>query len=203
MIKQLKPSGHRQRQSQTTRAAVAAAARRVFSLRGYVATTIEAISEEADIPVPTIYSAFGAKPAILEEVRRQWVLDSDVAELHAQAMASSEAGLRLARAAHWTRRQFELGHDVISIYQEAARADKRVAQTWRSALAGREAAIEALLRPLAADLRQGLSVQRAVDLYVALTLPEIYGTLVAKRRWTPRRYEDWLAAALSRELLGA
>jgi hypothetical protein len=42
-----------------------------------------------------------------------------------------------------------------------------------------------------------------LDLFVALTLPEIYGTLVAERRWTLRRYEAWLAAALARELLGA
>jgi hypothetical protein len=37
---------------------------------------------------------------------------------------------------------------------------------------------------------------------VALTVPEIYRTLVVERGWTVERYENWLAAALIRELLG-
>ena len=193
---------HRQRQAQATREAVAAAARRLFANRGYVATTVEAIAQEADIPVPTIYSAFGAKPAILEEVRRLWVLDSEVAELHAEAMRLSDARARLSLAAHWTRRQFELGYDVIAMHQDAARADPRVAETWRMALAGRETAVGELLRPLSREFKPGLSRTGALDLYVTLTVPEIYRTLVVERGWTVERYENWLAAALLRELLG-
>jgi AcrR family transcriptional regulator len=193
---------HRQRQAQATREAVAAAARRLFADRGYVATTVEAIAEEADIPMPTIYSAFGAKPAILEEVRRLWIRDSEVAELHAEAMMLPDARARLSRAAHWTRRQFELGYDVIAMHQDAARADPRVAETWRMALAGRETAVGELLRPLSQEFKPGLSPTGALDLYVALTVPEIYRTLVVERGWTVERYENWLAAALIRELLG-
>jgi AcrR family transcriptional regulator len=193
---------HRQRQAQATRKAVAAAARRLFANRGYVATTVEAIAEEADIPVPTIYSAFGAKPAILEEVRRLWIRDSEVADLHAEAMKLSDSRARLSRAAHWTRRQFELGYDVIAMHQDAARADPRVAEIWRMALAGRETAVGELLRPLSQKFKPGLSATAALDLYVTLTVPEIYRTLVMERGWTVERYENWLAAALIRELLG-
>src|ERR1700716_1645283 len=164
-------------------------------------TTIEAIATTSRVPVQTIYSAFGAKPAILEEVRRLWILDTEVAELHAAAMRLSDPRARLARAAHWTRRQFELGHDVITVHQEAARLDPRVARSWRAALTGREAAIAALIRPLSADLRLGLSVRGAIDIYVALTLPEIYRTLVVERRWSLRRYDTWLSRALALELL--
>ena len=69
---------HRQRQAQATREAVAGAARRLFADQGYSTTSIEAISEAAEIPVPTIYSAFGNKPAILEEGRRLWIAGTDV-----------------------------------------------------------------------------------------------------------------------------
>ena len=41
---------HRQRQAAATRRQIAAAARQLFAERGYVATTIAAISERADIP---------------------------------------------------------------------------------------------------------------------------------------------------------
>src|ERR1700694_3257022 len=136
---------HRHRQAQATREAVAVAARRLFAEQGYVATSIEAISDAAEIPVPTIYSAFGNKPAILEEVRRRWVVETDVERLYRQALVAPDGGRRLQLAAHWTRRQFELGYDVIAMYQEAARADPRVAAVWRQVMSRREAAVSELL----------------------------------------------------------
>jgi AcrR family transcriptional regulator len=193
---------HRRRQAQATRETVAIAARRLFAKQGYVAATIEAISEAAGIPVPTIYSAFGNKPAILEEARRLWIAESDVENLHRQALATPEAQSRLRLAAHWTRRQFELGYDVISIYQEAARADPRVAVVWRRVMLRREAAVSELLESLKGHLHSGLRLRQALDLYVAWTLPEVYRTLVLERGWPCTRYENWLAELLIREFLG-
>jgi AcrR family transcriptional regulator len=193
---------HRQRQAQATREAVAGAARRLFVEQGYIATTIEAISEAAEIPVPTIYSAFGNKPAILEEARRLWISETDVENLHRRALATPEVQKRLRLAALWTRRQFELGYDLISIYQEAARADPRVAAVWRQVMLRREAAVSELLESLRGRLRSGLKLRLALDLYVSWTLPEVYRTLVLERGWSPNRYENWLAELLIRELLG-
>ena len=193
---------HRQRQAQATREAVAGAARRLFMEQGYIATTIEAISEAAEIPVPTIYSAFGNKPAILEEARRLWIAETDVEKLHRRALATPEVQKRLRLAAHWTRRQFELGYDLISIYQEAARADPRLAAVWRQVMLRREAAVSELLESLRGRLRSGLKLRLALDLYVSWTLPEVYRTLVLERGWSPNRYENWLAELLIRELLG-
>jgi AcrR family transcriptional regulator len=193
---------HRQRQAQATREAVAGAARRLFMEQGYIATTIEAISEAAEIPVPTIYSAFGNKPAILEEARRLWIAETDVENLHRRALATPEVQKRLRLAAHWTRRQFELGYDLISIYQEAARADPRLAAVWRQVMLRREAAVSELLESLRGRLRSGLKLRLALDLYVSWTLPEVYRTLVLERGWSPNKYENWLAELLIRELLG-
>jgi AcrR family transcriptional regulator len=193
---------HRQRQAQATRETVAAAARKLFAKQGYVATTIEAISEAAGIPVPTIYSAFRNKPAILEEARRLWIAESDVENLHRQALAAPEAQSRLRLAAHWTRRQFDLGYDVISVYQEAARADPRVAVVWRRVMLRREAAVSELLESLKGRLRSGLRPGQALDLYVSWTLPEVYRTLVLERGWPCSRYESWLSELLIRECLG-
>jgi AcrR family transcriptional regulator len=192
---------HRQRQAQATRAAVAGAARRLFAEHGYIATTVEAISDAAEIPVPTIYSAFGNKPAILEEVRRSWIAETHVERLHRQALLAPDVRRRLRLAAHWTRRQFELGYDVIAIYQEAARADPRVATVWRQVMSFREAAVSDLLESLSGHLRPPLTLTQAIDLYVAWTLPDVYRTLVLERSWSPNRYERWLGELLARELL--
>lgn len=194
-------STHRQRQAQATRETVAAAARSLFAEQGYVATTIEAVSEAAKIPVPTIYSAFGNKPAILEEARRLWIAETDVENLHRRALTTPEVDRRLRLAAQWTRRQFELGYDVISIYQEAARADPRVAAVWRQVMLRRDGAVSGLLESLRGRLRPGLTVRQALDLYVTWTLPEVYRTLVLERGWSLDRYENWLAQLLIREFL--
>ncbi len=193
---------HRQRQAQATRATVARAARRVFAESGYVSTTIEMISQAADIPTPTIYSAFGNKPAILEEVRRLWILETDVAELHRRAVSEPDPRQALRLAAHWTRRQFELGYEVIAIYLEAARADHRVAAVWQNVMQGREAAVSELIRSLKPHLRLRLTSAHALDLYVTATLPEAFRTLVIERGWSLNRFEGWLAEVLIWELLG-
>jgi AcrR family transcriptional regulator len=197
----MRATTHRQRQAQATREAVAGAARRLFAEHGYIATTVEAISDSAGIPVQTIYSAFGNKPAILEEVRRLWIAETDVENLHRQALATPEAQERLRLAAHWTRRQFELGHDVIAMYQEATRADPRVAAVWRQVMSRREAAVSELLESLTGWLRPDLKLGEALDLFVSWTLPEVYRTLVLERGWSPNRYEGWLAELLIREFL--
>lgn len=193
---------HRQRQAKATRSAVAGAARQLFADHGYIATTIEAISDAAHIPVPTIYSAFGNKPAILEEVRQDWIAEAGVASLHRQALAAPDVRKRLQLAAHWTRRQFEQGYDVIAVYQEAARADPRVAALWWQVMSSREAAVTELLESLSGHLAPPLQVTEALDLYVAWTLPEVYRTLVMDRNWSPIRYERWLGQLLVREFLG-
>lgn len=186
--------GHRERQAQATRDSVAIAARRLFAERGYTSTTIEAISEAAQVPAQTIYSAFGSKPAILEHIREMWVAETEVRELGARALTMSNPADRLRQAAHWTRRQFELGSDVITMYQEAARSDPRVAKTWVGVLRGRERAVAEVLAPFAKP--------DSLDLYITLTLSEIYRSLVLERGWSPSRYEAWLAQTLIQELLG-
>jgi hypothetical protein len=54
---------------------------------------------------------------------------------------------------------------------------------------------------MASDLRPGLSAERAAEIFLALTLAEIYDTLVRQRGWTPDEYEAWLTTLLRQQLL--
>ena len=98
--------------------------------------------------------------AILEESRRAWIEEAGVAPLYAEAMRLGDGAGRLRMAARWTRRQFELGLDVVTAYQEAARSDPRAARVWSDALAVRERAIRGLVASLGPGLRPGLTVER-------------------------------------------
>jgi AcrR family transcriptional regulator len=193
---------YRQLQAQSTRERVAGAARRLFVERGYVGATVDAISTAAGVAVPTVYKAFGNKKAILEEIRRLWIRDSEVRPLLAEAMAENDVRRRIELAARWNRQQLERGYDVITIYQEAARADPSIAEIWSQVLRGREREKKRFIEALANHLSHGLTVKTATDLYIALERQEIYAELVFDRGWSPEAYEAWLATTLKQQLLG-
>jgi AcrR family transcriptional regulator len=192
---------HRQRQALATREQIAQAARALFAERGYVATTIAAIAEAADIPAPTIYSAFGTKARVLEEIARLTIAPLDVDNQHLEARANPDPAAGLRMVANLQRRQFEVMFDVIAIYQEAARTDPDIAQALRTIMANRERGFRQHIESIAAYLVPGLTVADGVDLYITLVLPEVYRTLVLERGWSADRYEKWLADLLINLLL--
>ena len=192
---------HRQRQAMATKAQIAAAARALFAAQGYIGTTIAAIAEAADIPAPTIYSAFGNKAAILQAIAWGVAETLDIDRAHDDALAQPEPREGLRMAAHIQRRQFEQMYDVIDIYQEAARTDPEIARDTQTIAANRERAFRRHLDAIAAHLAPGVTVDDGVDVYLALVLPEVYRTFVIERGWTADRYENWLAGALTTQLL--
>jgi AcrR family transcriptional regulator len=192
---------HRQRQAMATKAQIASAARALFAAQGYVATTIAAIAEAADIPAPTIYSAFGNKAAILKAIAWGVTGSLDVDRTHEDALAQPDPRDGLRMAANLQRRQFEQMYDVIDIYQEAARTDPDITRDIRTIAANRERAFRRHLEAIAAHLSRRVSVDDGVAIYLTLVLPEVYRTLVIENGWTADRYEDWLADALITQLL--
>src|SRR5947209_10504132 len=58
-------SPQRQQQAERTRRQILDAARRLFAARGYTATTLPAIAEEAGVAAPTVTAVFGTKVALL------------------------------------------------------------------------------------------------------------------------------------------
>lgn len=195
------PVGHRQRQAEETKNQVARAARRLFGERGFHATTVAAISEAADIPEQTIYSALGSKTRILERITAQWMIDANTQPLAEQSHQAHHPEDRLRLLATINRRQLEVGSDVIAIYREAARADRRMATTLRGIMAAREGEIRKLLDTVADSLARGLTVPDALDISLALLDIEVYTLLVDERGWAAERYETWLGDLLVRELL--
>ncbi|MGH8937055.1 MAG: TetR/AcrR family transcriptional regulator, partial [Acidimicrobiia bacterium] len=61
-------SSRRQARVRATRQRAVEAAKELFIENGYPATTIEAIADAADTPLPTLYRLFGSKRALLSAV---------------------------------------------------------------------------------------------------------------------------------------
>ena len=191
----------RQRQAQATRSMIVDAAQQLFLERGYVGTTIEAIAEQADVAVSTVYAVFGSKRGILRAIRESWHDRSQIREVTLSSQAVQNPYERLEQIAAATRRQWETGSDVIAIYTGAATVDPEAAAELHEALAGRRRALQTFATNLGPYLRRDIDVPRATAILQALCLPEVYNELVKRSGWSGDAYQAWLSQTLTRELL--
>ena len=192
---------HRQRQALWTRRLIVDAARKLFSERGYTATTMDAIAEEAGVAVSTVYAIYKNKRTILRAIREAWHEQTRAREINEEASRQPDLERRLEMVAHATRRQWETGGAVVAIYQGAAAADREAAAELRQALRGRRAALDRVVEGMKEALRPDLDEDRAADILRALCRPEVYRELVGESGWSPNEYEAWLFKTLTEQLL--
>jgi AcrR family transcriptional regulator len=199
----------RQARTRRTRAAIVDAARTLFLERGYAATTIEAISDASDTPQATVYRLFSSKLGILKAVVDVSIGGDD------QAVAMADRPQVRALLADPDPRQQLLGfaallRDVMQrvgpvhrLLAEAARSDEDAAALLAEIARQRQEGQHRIARSLARSKapRPGLRERDAADLIYALASPELYGLLVIDRGWSGERYEKWLAAILTEQLL--
>ena len=204
-------SGVRRDQARTrlARAAVVGAARTLFLERGYGATTIDAISELADVPAATVYRLFSSKHGILKAL-----LDASIVGDDENVPMADRPQVRTLLAERDPR---ELLAGFVAI---TAQVNARVAPLYRVLVsaAGTDPDAAALLDTLTAQRQQGQRLvaralaragalrpevreRDAADIIHALLSPELYRLLVIDRGWRPERYRPWLAQTLADQLL--
>ncbi|MDH4145135.1 MAG: TetR/AcrR family transcriptional regulator [Acidimicrobiia bacterium] len=191
------------------RKAVLDAARTLFVDRGYGATTIEAISAASEIPEATLYRLFSSKKGILKAL-----IDTSVAGDDEPVPVAERGHVRplfdAARPADVLAQLAAVSVDINSrtapIYRilvGAASSDADAAtildELTRQRQQGQGRVASALAEGNA--LRAGLGARDAGDIIHALASPELYRLLVVDRAWPPERYRQWLAEALTDQLL--
>ena len=197
-----------QARTRFARRAVVEAARSLFVARGYAATTIEAISDESDVPSATVYRLFSSKLGILKAL-----LDSsiagDVRPLAVQErpdvsslFAEPDARKLLAGFAEITTAINRRTNDVYRVLTGAAGSDPAAAELLDEIQQQRGRGQGQIARSLARAhaLKPGLRERDAADVIHALMSPEVYRLLVGDRRWAPERYQEWLATTLAQQL---
>jgi len=193
----------REERAALTRTRIAQAARRLFASQGYGATTLAAVAEEAGVAVQTVYAVYGSKAEILRTLRHDLLSEPHASAVFGQALRERAAGRKLVLLAHAIRLRWEYGHDVVTINEVAGATDPKIRKDVDELLGVRRHGLARVARSIRAELAAGLTVAQAAALLDALTLPSVYAELVAVHRWTPDRFESWLAATLRRQLLGA
>lgn len=199
-----------QARTRRTKAAVIDAARNLFAEQGYAATTIEAISERSDTPQATIYRLFASKLGILKAVIDVSIAGDDEAVAMAdrpqvqELLADPDPAERLVRFATLLRDVMARTAPVHRLLADAARSDQDAASLLAEIARQRQAGQRHVARSLARSgaLRPGLRERDAADIIHALASPEVYGLLVLDRGWSGERYQRWMTAILSDQLLG-
>jgi AcrR family transcriptional regulator len=188
---------------------VVEAAEALFLERGYGATTVEAISERADVPPATVYRLFSSKHGILKALLDVSIVGDDdevpVGE-RPQVRSLLAAPDPRAQLAGFVAVAVQINHRVGPLYRilvSAAGTDPDAAaqldELTRQRQQGQRAIARALAR--AGALRPELRERDAADLVHALLSPELYRLLVLDRGWAPDRYARWLEATLAAQLL--
>ncbi|QRP47842.1 TetR/AcrR family transcriptional regulator [Amycolatopsis sp. FDAARGOS 1241] len=198
-----------QARTRLARAAVVEAAAALFAERGYAATTVEAISERSEVPAATVYRLFSSKLGILKALLDAAVSgnEDDVGladQPTAQALLREPDPVRrLAGFAALCREVNVRTSPLYRILTGAAASDRDAAALLAERARDRSAGQNRIARSLAraGALRPGLREKDAADVIHALMSPEVFSLLVGDRRWSPQRYETWLAHTLTDQLL--
>ncbi len=196
-------SPHRANQAEATKQSIMLAARKVFIANGYQAATIQMIAREANVAVSTLYAVFGSKAAILSAVIKSAGADEDIRSIAQAAMEEAEPRRQLYLATRVIRSIHERETDIEDLLWQAGGGDPDLAAAWRQSHRQQLNRIGELMKRLSGKeaLKPGLDVQMAIEIYWALSSPEVYRLLVRERGWSPQQYEDRLGGAAIQLLL--
>lgn len=202
-------SALRKEQARQTRARMLDAAQRLFSARGYAASTIEGIASEAGVAVDTVYAGFGNKRGVLSALMDVRVGGDDqpvdLLERPGPQMVRNEADQRrqIVAFASDVTGIIERARPVDDIMRGAAAVDGEIAALRAGLQESRFRNMRQFVSWLSANgpLRNGMSEDDAAAIVWSLTSPEIHRLFRVDRAWSAERYAEWLGQTLTRTLL--
>jgi AcrR family transcriptional regulator len=204
-VKRRYDNSRREAQARATRRKAVDAAQLLFTQRGYPATTLEAISEAADVPLPTLYRLFGSKRALLAAV-----LDTTFGGDDQPIAFEDRPAVRAARAETDPAKMVTAFARIISEFMQRSSAILHVlataadvdpdaagllAEIRRQRHTGQSRIVAALQARGALD--PSLDSSEAADMVYALLSPDVHRILTVERGWPADRYESWIARLLA------
>jgi AcrR family transcriptional regulator len=194
----------RQAQAAATRRRILAAARRLFSSRGFEKTTVDEVAVGAEVSTPTIYMHFKSKEGVLRELVNEVLFGPDYRSLVDKSASSKDPREALRIAAHISRTIHDAEKSEIGLVRGASALSPELRDL---ELEGerlryeRQRLVVARLEK-ARLLPRGMGIVQARDILWSLTSREVYRMLVIERGWSSDEYQKWLAQTLLQILVG-
>jgi AcrR family transcriptional regulator len=206
-VKRRYDTTRRRQAAARTRVAILEAARQLFSERGYAATSMTAIADQAGVALDTVYAAVGRKPELARLLIESAISGTDQAISAEQRdyvraiQAAPDAETKIAIYAAAITAIAPRMALVLGIIQQAAATEPDLAALWREIAERRAGNMHLFVADLAAVASLRLDPGEAADIVWATNAAEMYQLLVGQRGWTPQRYERFLTDTWRRLLL--
>lgn len=197
-------NSRREAAARATRLRVIEAAKALFVDQGYPATTIEAIAEASDTPLPTLYRLFGSKRSLLKAVMDtsfvgddEPVAFGDRPEVQA-ALRAVDPETLIDAFATICRDVMDRAGEMYHVLTTAAVVDQEaaalLADVRQQAHTGRSRIVAALRAMNALD--PALTPSEAEDIVYTCLSFEVARILTVERSWNSDQYEAWIARSL-------
>ena len=195
----------RSERAEQTRRRIVEAATALFAARGYAATTMESIAEQADVAVETVYSRFRTKANLLDAILEPAIVGVtdgrdlfDLPEI-AEVRQCTDQRAQIRMLAHFSRGILQRTAVAHRILQSAAASDPTAAELRRRDAERRGTGQHTYIEMLLANgpLRDGLTADDAAATYSALSNPSTYALLCGERGWSADKFERWLGDSLT------
>lgn len=200
----------RAEQAAQTRRDIATAAGMLFREHGY-GVAMTTIAAEAGVAVETVYRIFGSKASLFRAVVEALLAGG---ASRAEMPVEERPAIRAVIDEPDPRRQVALyagtqpgihrrAGPVLRALRDAKATDPELQALWSDLEAWRLEGQGRFVTRLAerGALRPGLPTLEAKDIVWTLCSLAVYDLLVLDRGWTVERYETWLVAALTDQLL--
>jgi AcrR family transcriptional regulator len=180
---------------QATRQSVIAAARRLFTERGYAGSSIEAIAEAAGVAVPTVYAAFGNKRSILRAMIAAAVDEEQprpVAErIREQAAGVADPATRMQNMMRLFVSFTAQSAEVLRIIRGAAAVDPEIQSLLDEVYNRIHLDCQTAARLATGAASNDARTRRLADVTFAFTSPDLFDLLTGKCGWSVAEYERW------------
>lgn len=190
----------RRRQADDTRRRIVEAGRQLLRSEGYAGMTIEAIARRAEVSPQTVYAVFKSKTGVLLELS---TFGGDYEKVVQRALSARDPETRLRFAARIARRIHDAQSATLDLLRGAGVVAPELAKLEEQRECVRYERQETMIDSLrdAGRLKRGLDHRTARDIFWMFTGRDVYRMLVRERRWSPQKYEEWLADTLVHSLL--
>lgn len=195
--------------AEETRARIRQAAVELFVERGFQGTTLKDVADRAGVGERTLYDSFDNKLGLLRHTIAILTM-GDESPVRAADRPEAVATRELddpheALAAHLKGATDLMNRagDLILMGDSVPGVDPGLERT---VTRGHQAAYELNLKLAQRfherrELRPGMSAADAADIMYTLSSPGVFRTMRRMRRWSQRRYQDWVIATATQQLL--
>ena len=210
MASQVNPPGParplRQAQVAQTEQRILAAATELFLADGYLATTLTAVAERAQVGARTVYVRFGTKAALFKRVvdvaivgdtEPVDVLGREWAQVAFTAATRTE---RIAAAAAMGRQIMQRAGVLFAVAQQAAAIEPLIAGFWQQGRAQSRHTQSVMWTRMADDglLDPAIDLEWLIDTASLLGAAETYLLITRMTDWDLDGYEFWLSRTWTR-----